>query len=92
MKISLNKLNRYEVQGIKDPGTAKTGIAGYKCKFIGFLAKLFCKAVSVKTEAGTVYLNRKSFIHWYKRLDLNQDEKKLEKASRDSKFVQQASG
>lgn len=99
MEITQNTQNRYDIAGILDPGkkvgkkeAAKVGIAGYKCKFIGWLLKAFHIAVSVKSDDGkTFYLNRKSFFHWLNRVQPGGSPITKElKSSHDSKFVQQA--
>lgn len=99
MKILQNGPHRFNIDGVKDSGktdkkgAVKTGIAGYQCKCLGWiLEKVFHKAVGVKTENGTVYLNRKSFEQWVTRMDPEKarSDKDLEKLSRKNTKAERA--
>ena len=92
MKITKNRYQRFEIssreEGFTKGGRRLSGIAGYgKC--FGWILALFGWAICLKDEKNrTVYLNRKSAIHW-----INRNEKqKIEEKSSAKKVVDRIKG
>lgn len=74
MEISKNSFsnNRFDITGISEPVGRKMGIAGYHGGFwaiIGWIvARIFHKAVPIKTTEGIYYLNCNSLKNWLQRV------------------------
>lgn len=76
MKIDKNSFNRFEINNFQDPGFQRKnkilkGVNGYSGlgKVIGFLLKIFGKAVFIPTEGDKgCYLNRESLKNYLGRI------------------------
>lgn len=95
MQISRNSIkNRFNIEDISEPNSKKTGISGYHgglwCVIGWIAAKIFNKAVRIKTDKGVYYLNCKSLENWYKRVapgSIAENDKDFSKKMHDPKAV-----